>query len=160
MTKNERIKRSNIETRLKRRNQTLKVFELKINCHHTSKEIFRKLADTFKQAKWIVNDVISSDDIFEYKYTEHRTVINFDKDRNKVERQLTLNTVLHQSIVDSVKMNIVNLSKSKKKGNNVGKLKFKSEINCIPIRTGTIKIKSSKVVGISGFPKLSVYGLK
>ncbi len=160
MTKNERIKQSNIETRLKRKTQTLKVFELKVNCHHNSKEMFHKLSDTFKQAKWIVNDVIASENMFEYKYNEHRTVVNFDKDGNKLERQITINTVLHQSIVNSVKMNVANLSKSKKKGNDVGKLKFKSEVNCIPIRTGTIKIKSSNVVGISGFPKISVYGLE
>ena len=160
MTKNEKIKQSNIETRLKRKTQTLKMFELKINCHHTSKEIFQKLADIFKQAKWVVNDVIASEDIFKYKYNEHRTVINFDKDKNKVERQINMNTVLHQSIVDMIKTDIINLSKSKKKGNRVGKLKFKSEINRIPIRTGTIQIKSSKVAGISGFPRLSVYGLE
>ena len=160
MTKNEKIKQSNIETRLKRKSQILKVFELKVNCHHTSKETFQKLADTFKQAKWIANDVIACEDTFKYKYTEHRTVINFDKDRNRVERQITINTVLHQSIVDMIKTDIVNLSKSKKKGNKIGKLKFKSEVNRIPIRTGTIHIKSSKIVGISGFPKLSVYGLE
>ena len=59
-----------------------------------------------------------------------------------------------------IKTDIINLSKSKKKGNKVGKLKFKSEVNRIPIRTGTIQIKSSKIVGISGFPRLSVYGLE
>ena len=41
MTKNEKIKQSNIETRLKRKSQILKVFELKINCHHTSKKHFK-----------------------------------------------------------------------------------------------------------------------
>ena len=160
MTRNEKIKQSNIETRLKRKTQVLKVFELKINCHHTSKETFQKLADTLKQAKWVVNDVIACEDVFKYKYTEHRTVINFDKDRNRVERQITINTVLHQSIVDMIKTDIMNLSKSKKKGNKIGKLKFKSRVNRIPIRTGTIQIKSSKIVGISGFSKLSVYGLE
>lgn len=104
--------------------------------------------------------MIASKDIFEYKYQEHRTVINFDKDRNKVERKITINTITHQTITDSVKKIIPILSKSKKKGNKVGKLKFKSECRRIPIRTGGIKIKSSKTIGIPGFPKLSVYGLE
>ena len=160
MTKNEKIKQSILETHEKRKSQILKVFELKIDCHHTSKETFQKLADVFKQTKWITNDIIASKDIFAYKYNDHKIVVNFDKDKNKVERQITINTVLHQSIVNEVKQSIINLSKSKKKGNKVGRLKFKSEVNRIPIRTGTIQIKSSKIVGISGFPKLTVYGLK
>ena len=160
MTKNEKIKQKNIETRLKRKTQILRVYELKINSHHNSKETFIKLNDVFKQAKWIINDVIACNDMFKYKYNEHRTIINFDKNHNYVERQITMNTVLHQSIVDSVKQSVTNLSKSKKKGNKVGKLKFKSEVNRIPIRTGTIKIKSSKTIGISGFKCLHVYGLE
>ena len=160
MTKNEKIKRSILETHEKRKSQILKVFELKVDCHHTSKETFKKLADVFKQAKWVINDMIASENIFTYKYNDHRTVINFDKDKNKIERQIIMNTVLHQSIVNEVKQSVINISKSKKKGNKVGKLKFKSEVNRIPIRTGTIQIKSSKVVGISGFKRLSVYGLE
>lgn len=45
MTKNEKIKQSHKETHLKRKTQYLKVFELKVNCHHTSKEDFQKLND-------------------------------------------------------------------------------------------------------------------
>lgn len=160
MTKNEKIKQSILETHERRKSQILKVFELKIDCHHTSKETFAKLNDSFKQTKWIINDMIASKDIFAYKYNDHRIVVNFDKDKNTVERQITMNTVFHQSIVNEVKQSIINLSKSKKKGNKVGKLKFKSEVNRIPIRTGTIRIKSSKVIGISGFKKLFVYGLE
>lgn len=51
MNINEQIKQTKIETLKRRKTQTLKVYELKINCHHTSKEIFAKLNDTFKQAK-------------------------------------------------------------------------------------------------------------
>ena len=160
MNVNEQIKQTKIETLKRRKTQILKVYELKINCHHTSKETFAKLNDTFKQAKWVINDMIASEDIFGYKYQEHRTVINFDKNHNKIERQITINTITHQTITDSVKKIIPILSKSKKKGNRVGKLKFKSEVNRIHIRTGSIKIKSSKKVSIPGFPKLSVYGLE
>ena len=44
------------------------------------------------------------------------------------------------SFVKQLKTNISNLSKAKKKGLNVGKLKYVSEINSIPIITGFIKI--------------------
>ena len=117
MTKNEKIKQSHKETHLKRKTQYLKVFELKVNCHHTSKEDFKKLNDCFRQAKWVINDVIGSNDIFNYNYKDHRIVVNKDKDGNQVERKITLQTGVHQELVNSVKTDICNLSKAKKKRN-------------------------------------------
>ena len=70
----------------------------------------------FKQAKWIINDVIGSEGAFKYDYKEHRKVINFDKDGNKVEREITLPTVIHQTIVKSIQTDISNLHKAKEKG--------------------------------------------
>ena len=160
MTKNEQIKQTLKETRERRKTQIIKVFELKINCHHTSKEDYKKLNDCFRQAKWVINDVIGSNDIFHYEYKEHRKVINFDKDKNKVERNITIQTGVHQNIISHVQQDIINLSKSKSHGNKVGKLKFRSECNRIPLKTGMLKIKSSKMVTIPMFPKLIVYGLE
>ena len=37
----------------------IKVFELKVNCHQTKPETFKKFNDFFKQAKWIRNDMIA-----------------------------------------------------------------------------------------------------
>ena len=160
MTKNEKIKQSHKETHLKRKTQYLKVFELKVDCHHTSKEDFQKLNDCFRQAKWVINDVIGSNDIFNYNYKDHRTVTNKDKDGNEVERKITLQTGIHQELVNSVKTDICNLSKAKKKGIKVGALKFRKNVNRIYLRTGMLKIKSSKTVSIPMFRKLSVYGLE
>ena len=110
MTKNEQIKQTLKETHERRKTQMIKVFELKVNCHHTSKETFKKLNDMFKQAKWVINDVIGSkENVFKYDYKEHRKVINFDKDKNKVEREITLHTVIHQSLVKSIQTDICNL---------------------------------------------------
>ena len=160
MTKNEKIKQSHKETHLKRKTQYLKVFELKVDCHHTSKEDFQKLNDCFRQAKWVINDVIGSNDIFNYNYKDHRTVTNKDKDGNEVERKITLQTGIHQELVNSVKTDICNLSKAKKKGIKVGALKFRKNVNRIYLSTGMLKIKSSKTVSIPMFRKLSVYGLE
>ena len=161
MTKNEQIKQTLKETHERRKTQIIKVFELKVNCHHTSKETFKKLNDMFKQAKWVINDVIGSkENIFKYDYKEHRKVINFDKDKNKVEREITLPTVIHQSLVKLIQTDICNLSKAKKKGIQVGALKFRSEVNRIPLRNDAIKIKSSKIISIPYFKNLIVYGLE
>lgn len=160
MTKNQQIAATMRETYLRRETQKLKVFELKINCHHTSKEDFTKLNQYFKEAKWITNDVIASEDIFHYEYKDHRTIKNLNKDKELVERSLSINTGMHQDIITRIKQDIINESKAKKKGRKTGRLKFKSEVNCIPVRTGSTKIKSSKQISIPGFRKLSVYGLE
>jgi transposase len=143
----------------RRKTQSLRVYELKVNCHHTSKETYAKFHQWFKEAKWIENDVIASDEIFGYYYKDHRTVKRQLADKSWKEESLTINTGLHHRILQQLQTDVVNLSKAKKKGRKVGRLKFKSEVNCIPMSTGMIKIKSPTRITIPGFPKLKVYGL-
>lgn len=160
MTKNEQIKQTLLETRERRQNQILKVYELKVNCHNTSKDDFRKLNFMFTQTKWIQNDMIASDDIFKYEYKEHRIIKNFDKNHNLVERKLDIQTGIHQVIVAKVKQDVLNLSKAKKAGRKIGKLRFRRNCNCIPLRTGMVKVIDSKTISIPMFRKLKVYGLE
>ena len=160
MTKNEQIRQTLIETQKRRQNQILKVYEVKVDCHHISKEDFKKLNHLFVETKWIQNDVIASNDIFKYDYKQHRKIINFDRDKNKVERNITIQTGVHQAIVKQIQQDIYNLSKSKKKGRKVGRLKFRRNCSRIPLKTGMLKIKSSKQISIPSFRKLSVYGLE
>ncbi len=160
MTKNERIRQTLIETQKRRQNQILKVYEVKVDCHHISKEDFKKLNHLFVETKWIQNDVIASNDIFKYDYKQHRKIINFDRDKNEVERNITVQTGVHQAIVKQIQQDIYNLSKSKKKGRKVGRLKFRRNCSNIPLKTGMLKIKSSKQISIPSFRKLNVYGLE
>ncbi len=160
MTKNEQIKQTLLETRERRQNQILKVYELKVNCHNTSKEDFKRLNYLFTQTKWIQNDMIASDDIFKYEYKDHRIIKNFDKDKNLVERKLDIQTGVHQVIVANIKQDILNLSKAKQAGRKVGKLKFRRNCNCVPLRTGMLKVVNSKTISIPMFRKLKVYGLE
>lgn len=136
----------------------MKVYELKVNCHSTSKEDFAKFQNMFLQAKWIANDCIASENIFNYNYKDHKTVSCFDKNGNKVEKQITLNSGIHQDIVRQLRQDIMNLSKKKKKGGKVGRLKFKRQVNTVNLRS--LKILNSKTVSIPGFKKLKVYGLE
>ena len=116
MTKNEQIRQTLLATREKRQNQVLKVYELKVNVHNTSKEDFALFNSLFIQTKWIQNDMIASNDIFNYDYKNHRVIQNFDKDKNLVERQLSINTGIHQTIIKYLKQDIITLSKVKKRG--------------------------------------------
>lgn len=161
----QKIKDSLKATKERRKTQTIKVFELKVNCHHTSKETFKKLNGCFKQAKWVYNDMlnygnIEGNDIFKYEYLDHKTVTRLDKDENKINEKINLHSIYHRSIIKQVRTNISNLSKAKKKGLKVGALKYVSEINSIPIITGFIKIKDKKHITIPSFKDLCVYGLE
>lgn len=162
----EQIRRSLVETRERRKTQIIKVFELKVNCHQTKPETFKKFNDFFKQAKWIRNDMIAcskvneeNNTIFNYDYLEHKNVKHFDKDKNELYDDISLPVYLHRGIVANVKQDIVNLSKAKKKGRKIGALKFKSECNSIPILSGGIRIINNSHITIPGFKNLKVYGL-
>ena len=49
MTKNEQIRQTLIETQKRRQNQILKVYEVKVDCHHVSKNV--KLFGSTKRAE-------------------------------------------------------------------------------------------------------------
>jgi transposase len=159
----QKIKNSLIKTRERRKNQSIKVIELKVNCHQTSKETFKKMDFVFTQAKWIVNEMIrlgETQNFFDYNYLEHKEVIHLDKDGNEVKSKIELPSILHRGIVNQKKQDILNESKAKKKGRKVGKLKYKKEINSIDILTGPwLKIRDNSHITIPGFPNLKVYGL-
>ena len=160
-----RIKASMAETHARRKSQICRVFELKVSIRHNQKEVFTKLSRCFKEAKWVINDMLSlskdnsDNSMFDYKYTEHRDVVHYDKDKNPVTSSITLPSVLHRATVAQKKTDIVNLAKAKARGIKVGALKFKSEINCIPIITGFTKILDASHITIPGFRKLKVNGL-
>lgn len=171
-TEREQIRQSLIATRERRKNQILKVFELKVNCHQTSKEIYDKMKQCFIQAKWVYNDMLNlsgadnSDvtvetlDIFKYNYLDHKTVHRYNKNKEYVEEKITLPTFFHRGVIQQCKTNIVNLAKVKRKGYKVGVLKFKSEYNSIPLLTGSFKIIDNSHIYLPGFKNLKVYGLK
>lgn len=158
MSKNENIQKGLLELKARRKTQQIKVYELKVNVHSISKEDFAKFNSMFVQAKWAANDCIASENIFTYKYQEHKKVISFDKDGNKVERIISLNSGIHQDIIRQIKQDVINLSRKKKKGGKVGRLKFKRQVNTINLRD--LKVLNSKTVSIPGFRKLKVYGLE
>jgi putative transposase len=153
-------------TRERRKNQSIKIFELKVNCHQTSKETFTKMNNFFKQAKWIENDMLAwsnetdkENNIFKYEYLDHKTISRIDKDGNKIQEKISLPVYFHRALVKQVKQDIMNLHKAKVKGRKVGCLKFKKEVNTIPIITGGCKIIDNSHITIPGFSKLKVYGL-
>lgn len=130
-TKN-KIRQTLAETRQTRKNQDCKVVELKIDESSLSLIQKQKLSSFFYEAKCLYNYLLGLEDIFSFdpKTTE---ITKLDKDRNVVAIELTeLSAAARLAIFTRTKQNIINLSKAKKKGLSIGRLKFKSEVNSIP----------------------------
>jgi len=138
-----------IERRL---NQRVISRELKLNTSSISKTKLNKLYYMFVQAKWITNDMIGCENIMEYKYNEHKTIKHYDKDKNEIYSTIDMPSTIHQALCEKVQEDIKSLSKKKKK-EKVGKLKFKSDCNMLPIKTGMFHIENSKRVSIPGFAR-------
>ena len=120
-----------------------------------NKQQLQKLNNYFYEAKCLYNYVLSQEDVFKFD-TKVKNITKLDKDRNKVEIILNnLPAKLRQNIVHRLQDNIKNLSKSKKKGNKIGKLKYKSEINCIDLDNQCFKIVVNKLQ-IPGFLKSKI----
>jgi len=153
MTKNEKIKQTRQQTREKRKSQDCKVFEVKLDKSHLSKEKLHHLKMLFVEAKWLYNYQLSLEDIFDFSYkTKEVEVLNREKQKEKREIKY-LSSQMKQSLIEQTKQNILNLSKAKKKGCKIGRLKFKSQVGSIPLVQfgSTHKIVNGKYIRIQGF---------
>ena len=148
MKKKEKIKESIKETKERRKSQLPKVYQLKLqNLSEADIELLNRL---FLEAKWLRNYVVSNienrltPNTYKLKEVEVKVKDNFEK------REIThLGSQIKQSIIERIKDDLDGLSKSKKKGNKVGKLHFKSEINSLILKqysnTYKIDFKANKV---------------
>lgn len=120
-----------------------------------NKEQLQKLNNYFYEAKCLYNYVLSTENVFKFD-TKTKYITKLDKDKNVVEVILNnLSAKLRQNVVFNLQNNIKNLSKSKKNGNKVGRLKFKSEINCIDLDNQCFKIVNNKLQ-LSGMSKSKI----
>jgi len=158
-------KQSILDTKEKRKNQTCKVFEIKFDDSHLSLEKKEYLKRLFLEAKWFYNNILNSEDIFKFN-DKVKTVFVLNKDKEQEERELKFLTAqMKQSLKDRTIGSIKALSTKKKNGkqSEVGKLKFKSRINSIPLKQFgvTYRIENEKYIFIQGFKKhFKVSGLK
>ena len=84
------------------------------------------------------------------------------KDTYEWRELIALSAQMKQSVVDSVKTNVFNLSKAKKKGYKVGRLKFKRECNEINLQQfgSTYAIKGKNKIRVEKIGVLTVNGLE
>lgn len=117
----------------------------------------KQLSQYFYEAKLVYNYLLNCSNIFAVHACKIKHVWKFDKDQNKV--YITLESLpsklkqnVHRKIMDSIK----SLSASKMSGNQVGRLKFKSEINTIEIDNQSFQIVDSHHIKLSGFGRKQI----
>jgi transposase len=142
-TKNQKIKDSLVATREKRKNQLCKVFELKLVANQMNQSQIEFLNRIFLEAKWMYNDILNYNDLKTYD-TKKKQVEVLNKDKEKELRDISvLGSQIKQELIQRTWASIKSLSTKKKKGRKkeVGRLKFKSEINSIPLKQYGITYK-------------------
>jgi len=166
LEKSLKIKQTMRANKIRRANMDVKVFEVKIDESHLSEKRKRLIQDCFVQARWIYNYLIGCDKILDFKSSAKNINIKvFNPKTRKCDRIenriLTIGSQIKEGIFKRTLQNIINLSKAKSKGMRVGKLKFKKEINSIPLNQFgiTYKIYGEKYIRIQGVGKLKVSGL-
>ena len=157
--KNLKIKETSKATRERRSHMDCHVISVKIQENRLSKAKLEKLYRCFLEGKWLYNAVVASETL---SLDDTSTIQVKVKDTFEVRQINTLSAQMKQSVVDSAKTNISNLSKAKSKGLKVGKLRFKKECNEIDLKQfgNTYSIKGKNKISIQKIGILVVNGLE
>lgn len=152
LDKNKHIADACRETRQKRKSQIYKCFKFKISKSSLSKEQANQLKMQFVEVKWIYNYLLDKD-IFNFDYKNLNSVIHKDRYGSDIETEIKyVGSSIKQEIIQHIKNQIKGLSVLKKHNHEIGRLKYKSEFNSIPLKqygnTHVIKGKKIKVQGI------------
>lgn len=165
--KNKQIKKTLAETKERRKSQKCFVFSTKIDYSKLNKLQKEQLQMLFVEGKWVYNDILNFLDnggkLSKYN-TKKKTVSVRQKDGAFVEKPLKfLKSSYRDSLISKVGDSLNSLKELKKKGNKVGRLKFKSECNQLNLKqfNNTHRIKSLKKVSIQGIKgDFRVHGLE
>ena len=154
LERNKLIRENGLKTRMKRAKQICKTFRFKIDYDNLNKQQKEYIKMLFVEAKWIYNYLISQDDIYSFNYKDLNQVIHKDKNKNDIVSDIQyVRSSVKQELITQIVNQIKGLSKLKKKGHKVGKLKFKSEFN-------SIKLKQYNVTHYLRGNKFKIQGIK
>jgi probable transposase len=157
--KNRKIREHGKATRERRSQMDCRVFSVKVQENRLSRAKEEKLNRCFLEAKWLRNAVVATNTLSLEDTSRVQTKV---KDTFEVREISNLSSQMKQSVVDSVKTDVYNLSKAKKKGLKVGRLQFKKECNEINLKQfgNTYKIKSHNKISVQNIGILVVNGLE
>ena len=157
--RNCKIKESSKATRERHSNMDCCVVSVKIQENRLSKAKLGKLIRFFLEAKWLYNAIIASETLT----LEDTSIVKIKVKDTFEEREIkNLSAQMKQSIVDSTKTSVSNLSKAKRKGLKVGRLQFKKECNEINLKQfgQTYAIKGKNKIRVQNIGILVVNGLE
>lgn len=166
--KNKQIAETMRLTYAKRKTQLCKSFKFKVDKSSLSSKQLEQLKMQFVEAKWIYNYILSQPDIYSFDYKHLTNITHKDKYGNDIHVTISyVGSSVKQSIINQIINEIKGLSVLKRKGHEVGKLKFKSEVNSINlkqygnthiIRGNRFKIQGiKKPIRVNGLKQLSKY---
>ena len=170
MDKNERIRESRKATQLRHKSQKCMTFKFKVDRSALSSKQKESLKMFFVETKRFYNYILShfNNDIFNVNYKDHKKITYLDKNKNEIDYNISyIGSSVMQDTIRLMQESIKALSASKKNGNKIGGLKFKSECNSIRLLQYGIthKIKGSKIkiqgikepIRVTGLKQLSKY---
>ena len=157
--KNRKIKENGKATRERHAQMDCRVFSVKVQESRLSRAKLEKLYRCFLEAKWLRNAVTATDSLSLEDTSRVQVKV---KGKFEVREILNFSSQMKQSVVDSVKTDVSNLSKAKKAGLKVGRLQFKHECNEINLKQfgNTYKIKSHNKISVQNIGVLTVNGLE
>jgi putative transposase len=138
------------------------VYTVKLDRSHLNKDSLTRLRLLFVEAKWLYNYCVGHPNVFSIDDTIKEVPVKV-KDRFELRQLRYLSSHMRQSIITRTQQNIRSLARAKAKGHTVGRLKFKSYVNSIPLKQygNTYRILNSKYVQLQKLPqKLRVNGLE
>ena len=164
--KNTKIKATLLATKKRRETQKCFIFSTKIDYRKLNRLQKEQLRMLFVEAKWVYNDIINhmQDNELSTWNDKKKSVMVKQKDGSFVEKPLCyIKASMMQALHDKVGDDMSSLSAKKRKGYKVGRLKFKTSYNSIPLRQfgNTHRIKSLSKVGVTGITgNFRVHGLE
>ena len=129
--KNRKIREHGKVTRERRSQMDCRVFSVKVQENRLSRAKEEKLNRCFLEAKWLRNAVVATDSLSLEDTSTVQVKVNGTFETREIKN---LSSHMKQSVVDSVKTDVYNLSKAKKAGLKVGRLQYKHECNEINLK--------------------------
>ena len=137
LAKNMRIREHGKLTRQKRKSQICRVYRVKIDISHLTKQQILHLKMIFVEAKWLYNNVLTfltDHDITEYD-SKTLTVQGLDKDGQPVTHELRyISSQMRQSVIQGLKDNMNSLVSLREHNRKTGRLRYKSDYGSIDLQ--------------------------
>lgn len=157
-----KVKATLAKTRERRATQSCMVVVCKIDASRLSDTQKHDLNRLFMEAKWLVNDIIASPDVFAYQQSDHARVRCKDgnggwsyEDRRFLNLSAQERQALHTEVKDSIRAMAAKKRKALAAGRKPpkqGRLKYRKTVDEIPLKQygATYRFKGRSLVHVQG----------